>query len=119
MRRADAVKQFQTRAWIGASVVLAIAVIAWMWSREAQLGLVFGFMSAIAAGIIAYQPLAKLSKKVKQEYCSAIAEAIRGKGMAELVDREADEQHDGHDDRGRKKGFKTQAAPGVWGSRLS
>lgn len=74
--RVEAVKQFQTRAWIGGAVVLAIVAIAWVWSREAQLGLVLGFMAAIVAGIIAYQPLAKLGKKLKQEYCGAIAEAM-------------------------------------------
>lgn len=74
--RVDAVKQFQMRAWIGAAAVLAIAAIAWFWGREIQLSLVLGFMSAIAAGIVAYQPLAKLGKKLKQEYCGAIAEAM-------------------------------------------
>jgi hypothetical protein len=74
--RLAAVAEFKKRCQIGGAVVLAIVAIAWMWTGDASSGLVFGFMAAIGAGIIAYQPLAKIGRKLKQEYCAAIADAM-------------------------------------------
>jgi hypothetical protein len=74
--RLGAVKQFQQRLLIGGGIVLAILVIVGAWTGDASAGLVFAFMAAIGAGVIAYQPLAKIGRKLKQEYCTAIAEAM-------------------------------------------
>ena len=74
--RLDAVKQFQKRLLIGGAVVVAILVIVGAWTGDASAGIVFAFVAAIGAGVIAYQPLAKIGRKLKQEYCTAIAEAM-------------------------------------------
>ena len=74
--RLGAVKQFKQRLLIGGGVVLAILVIVGAWTGDASAGLVFAFMAAIGAGVIAYQPLAKIGRKLKHEYCTAIAEAM-------------------------------------------
>jgi hypothetical protein len=74
--RLEAVRQFNQRIWIGGAIVLAIIAITWFWGRQFDLVLVLGFMSGLVAGIVAYQPIAKLGKKLKQEYCGAIAEAM-------------------------------------------
>lgn len=74
--RLDAVKQFKTRMWIGGGITLALAVGVGAVATDWQAGLVVAFMGAIFAGVIAYQPLANLGKKLKQEYCGAIAEAM-------------------------------------------
>lgn len=74
--RVDAVKQFKTRAAISVVVALAIGAGAAMLTQEAGSGLAFGFIAVVIGLIIAYQPLAKLAKKLKQEYCAAIADAM-------------------------------------------
>lgn len=74
--RLAAVAAFKQRAWIGAAVVLALMTVAWMWSREPGVALVLGFMGAIGAWVIAYQPLAKVGRTLKRQYCVAIAEAM-------------------------------------------
>lgn len=74
--RLQAVSQFKTRALIAGAVALGLAVIAWLWTNDPGAGLVFALMSAIFGGIIAYQPIAKLGRKLKQEYCAAIAQAM-------------------------------------------
>lgn len=74
--RLDAVKEFKKRLLIGGGVVLAILVIVGAWRSDPGAGLVFAFMAAIGAGVIAYQPLAKIGRKLKQEYCAAIADAM-------------------------------------------
>ncbi|MBY0563858.1 MAG: DUF3137 domain-containing protein [Hyphomonadaceae bacterium] len=74
--RLDAIKQFKTRAMIGGGVALALAAITFVFAQEKQAAFVVLFIAAIFAGVIAYQPIANLSRKLKQEYCSAIAEAM-------------------------------------------
>lgn len=74
--RLEAVKQFKSRAWIAAGVVLAGGAAAAMFLRDWQVALIIAFFGAIIGGVIAYQPLAKLGKKLKQEYCTAIAQAM-------------------------------------------
>jgi len=74
--RLDAVKSFWRRAWIGAAVSAALAIVVGIWAGDAMAGFVVVFMAGIATWIIAYQPLAKVGRKLKQEYCAAIAEAI-------------------------------------------
>lgn len=74
--RLAAVAQFKTRALIGAVVMLAIGVAVWFASGEA----VFVFMAMLIAGVIgfavAYLPIRSVAKKLKQEYCAAIAAAM-------------------------------------------
>jgi len=74
--RLEAVKQFKSRAWIAAGVVLAGGATAAMFLRDWQVALIIAFFGAIIGGVIAYQPLANLGKKLKQEYCTAIAQAM-------------------------------------------
>lgn len=74
--RLEALKQFKQRLLIGGGIVLAILVIVGALTSDPTAGLVFAFMAAIGAGVIAYQPLAKIGRKLKQEYCTAIAEAM-------------------------------------------
>jgi len=74
--RLEAVRQFKQRCLITAVVALGLVVIGGLWTRDWSGGLVFAFMAAIGGGIIAYQPLAKLGSKLKQEYCAAIATAM-------------------------------------------
>ena len=74
--RIEAVKQFTTRAWIGAAVVLAAAIGFAVFAGDWQIALVVGLMGGVVAWAIAHQPIAKLGKKLKQEYCGAIAEAM-------------------------------------------
>ena len=74
--RLAAVGQFKTRALSGAGVTLAVTVAAFMLSNEPFVA----FMAALTLGFItfavAYYPILKLSKKLKQEYCAAIASAM-------------------------------------------
>lgn len=74
--RLGAVKQFKSRALIAGGVAIAISAVAWLWTGDASAGLVFAFMAAIVGAIIAYQPLAKIGRKLKREYCAAIAAAM-------------------------------------------
>lgn len=74
--RLDAVSRFKTRAWIGGGVALALAAAIVAFTREWDVALFAAFITLIIALVIAYQPLAKLGKKLKQEYCGAIADAM-------------------------------------------
>ncbi len=74
--RLAAVAQFKTRAAIGAAVVLAIGAAVLMWSGQ----LFIAFMATLTTGligfVIAHHPITLLAKKLKQEYCAAIAGAM-------------------------------------------
>lgn len=74
--RQEAVKQFKQRVLIGGGIVLAVGVIVSMLAGDIGAGAALGFVAVVAAGIWAYQPLANVGRKLKQEYCSAIAEAM-------------------------------------------
>lgn len=74
--RLQAVAQFKQRGLIGAGVTLALAALTWMLAREPQAAFVVAFMAGIGAAVIAYQPLANMGRRLKQEYCGAIAEAM-------------------------------------------
>ena len=74
--RLAAVKTFNARVWIGGAVVAAIAIGFGVFAQDWQVPLIIGFFGAFIVGIFAYQPLSKLGKKLKQEYCGAIAEAM-------------------------------------------
>jgi hypothetical protein len=75
--RIDGVRQFRMRAAIGAALVLALIAAVWFWIiHDAFVLLVVGFMASVIAWAVAYHPLHKLGRKLKQEYCSAIAEAM-------------------------------------------
>ncbi|WP_395648016.1 DUF3137 domain-containing protein [Terricaulis sp.] len=74
--RIAAVASYKQRLMIGIPAVLAVAAVAWFWSREFW----FAFFAIVFLGVIAfaiaYAPLAAVGKKVKQAYCAAIAEAM-------------------------------------------
>jgi hypothetical protein len=74
--RQAAVAKFKTRAMIGAVVAMAGATGIWLWTHDAFVVAVIGFMLGVGAYAIAYLPLGKVAKKLKQEYCGAIAEAM-------------------------------------------
>jgi len=74
--RVEAVKKFKTGAAISVAVALAVGAGAVMMTQEAGTGIVFGIIAIVIGLIIAYQPLAKVAKKLKQEYCAAIAHAM-------------------------------------------
>jgi hypothetical protein len=74
--RVAGVKQFTQRAWIVGGVALVAMVLVATFTGEVGGGIGLAFIAAVIGGIWAYQPLAKLSKKLKQEYCSAIANAM-------------------------------------------
>lgn len=74
--RIAAVKKFTSRAWIGAGAVVVLVVGAGLLFRDWQMGFILGFFGAFVAWFVAYQPLANLGKKLKQEYCQSIAEAM-------------------------------------------
>ncbi|GAM99134.1 possible Galanin [alpha proteobacterium U9-1i] len=74
--RIAAVATFKQRGLIAAGGVLGVAIVGGLVFSDAGVGLVIGFMAAIVAGIWAYQPLAQVGEKVKQAYCSAIAESM-------------------------------------------
>lgn len=74
--RLEAVKTFTQRLWIAGGIVLAVFVVVLLWTGELGGGIGLGFMAAVFGGVFAYQPLAKFGKQLKQEYCSAIAQAM-------------------------------------------
>jgi len=74
--RLEAVKKFKTGVAISIAVAAAVAVGAGLMTQELGPGLIFGLVAVVIGLVIAYQPLAKLAKKLKQEYCAAIAEAM-------------------------------------------
>lgn len=74
--RLAAVAKFKSTAAIGAGVVLAIGAAVWMWSGEPFIA----FMATLTLGLIgfvfAYHPIRSVAKKLKQDYCAAIAAAM-------------------------------------------
>jgi len=74
--RLEALKKFKTGVGISIAVAAAVAVGVGLMTQDLGPGLVFGLVAAVIGLVIAYQPLAKLAKKLKQEYCAAIAEAM-------------------------------------------
>ena len=74
--RVAAVKQFKQRALIGGAITVTILAAAFAFTGDAGAGLGIGAIAAVFAGIWAYQPLANVAKKLKQEYCDAIAQAM-------------------------------------------
>jgi hypothetical protein len=73
--RLDGVKQFKQRLLIGGVIVVAaVALGAIFWDAGAAFTL--GLVGALIAWMIAYAPLATLGRKLKQEYCAAIAQAM-------------------------------------------
>jgi hypothetical protein len=76
--RQAGVAAFKRRGLIAAGIVLALAlgaVLIWRAFPPVAFVLLAG---GVLGGIWAYQPLAKLGEKLKQEYCSAIAQALGG-----------------------------------------
>jgi len=74
--RIAAVAAFKKRAIIGAAIVLALAFGAYLIWQAWDIFPIVLFMGGLVAGIVAYQPLAKVGKTLKQQYCAAIADAI-------------------------------------------
>lgn len=74
--RIAAVGQFKQRVLIGGAVALGLAAGGYFIWRQIDIAAVIVLMMAVLTGIIAYQPLAKVGKALKRQYCSAIAEAI-------------------------------------------
>lgn len=74
--RVTAVATFKRRLAIGAPIVLALMIALWFGTQEP--GWVFAafFVGVFGLGWYAYSPLAKVGLKVKQDYCSAIAQAM-------------------------------------------
>lgn len=74
--RVAAVGQFRQRGLIGGAVTLAIVILACVVSGD----FVWGVFAAIVCGGLAaawaYGPLSVVGKKLKQEYCAAIAQAM-------------------------------------------
>jgi Protein of unknown function (DUF3137) len=74
--RVAAAATFKRRALIAGALTLAAAAIAFALTRTATASVFLAAVGVIGGLAYAYQPLAKLSRKLKQEYCSAIAQAM-------------------------------------------
>jgi hypothetical protein len=74
--RVEAVTKFKTGSAIAVGVSLAVALAIGAMMQDLGAGVGFGFVVAVIGLVIAYQPLAKVAKKLKQEYCAAIADAM-------------------------------------------
>jgi len=74
--RIAAVGEFKKRGLIGGAIVVALSLGAYLIWQSWDIFPIVLFMGGLAAGVIAYQPLAKVGKTLKQQYCAAIAEAI-------------------------------------------
>ncbi|HRE45532.1 MAG TPA: DUF3137 domain-containing protein [Terricaulis sp.] len=75
--RLEAVKIYKQRMALGISAALAVAIAAFILSgREWGLTLVLGLFAGGAAAVWAYQPLGKVGRRLKQQYCQSIAEAM-------------------------------------------
>ena len=72
------VASFKRRGLIVLGIVAALALVAFLiWRAFAPVAFLL-IAGGVLGGVWAYQPLAKLGEKLKQEYCSAIAEALAG-----------------------------------------
>ena len=74
--RVAAVATFKSRIWIVGAIALALAAAAWVFMQEPMAGVVVGLVAGVFGYIWAYQPLGNVGKKLKQEYCAAIADAM-------------------------------------------
>lgn len=74
--RLAAVAKFKQRILIGAGIAIALGVVGYLIWRQLDIVAVIFFMAAFIVGIWAYQPLAKVGQTLKQQYCSAIADAM-------------------------------------------
>jgi len=74
--RIAAVATFKQRMLIGAGGMVALAIVAFLIWRDPMVGLIVAFVAGFGVWIWAYQPLAHVGQKVKQGYCSAIAESM-------------------------------------------
>jgi len=74
--RLAAVAQFKRRGLIGAVVSAAAGVIAYLMSAEPFMVFMAVLVVGLIAFVIAYDPIRKLARKLKQEYCAAIAGAM-------------------------------------------
>lgn len=74
--RIAAVGKFKQRALLGGGIALALALGGYTIWGEWDIVAVIFLMAGLAAGVIAYQPLAKVGQTLKRQYCSAIADAM-------------------------------------------
>jgi hypothetical protein len=74
--RLQAVAKFQQWLWVGGALTVLATVLAFAAAARPQAVLAIAVLGAVLTGIVAYQPLAKASKELKRQYCSAIAEAM-------------------------------------------
>lgn len=74
--RINAVATFKRRLLIGAPIVLLIMAGLWFWTQDPGFPFFAAIMGALGVGWYAYSPLAAVGRKVKNAYCSAIAEAM-------------------------------------------
>ena len=74
--RLEAVNAFKKRGLIGAGAALVVFAVGAAMTGDMAGGFWIAFFAALIVGIWAYQPLAKVARKLKQEYCEAIAQAM-------------------------------------------
>jgi hypothetical protein len=74
--RLAAVAQFKQRGLIGALATAAAGVIAFLASAEPFIVFMALLVVGLIAFAIAYAPIRRLARKLKQEYCAAIAAAM-------------------------------------------
>ncbi len=74
--RQAAVASFKRRALIGGGVAVVTALAVGAWAHEAMPGFMTGLVLGVVALAVAYYPLSRLARRLKQQYCTAIAEAM-------------------------------------------
>ncbi len=74
--RVAAVASFKKWMWVTAGLAAAGAIACVLATQEYGAGLVIAFMVLVIGGVLSYQPLAKLGRALKQQYCAAIADAM-------------------------------------------
>jgi hypothetical protein len=74
--RIAAIGKFKSRLLIGGGIAVAMSITAFLFWRQWDIVAVVLFMGAFVAGIVAFQPLARVGQTLKRQYCSAIAEAM-------------------------------------------